>query len=315
MLQPALLMIAGVILLVAGAEFMVRGAARLATAAGLSSLFVGLTIVAFATSSPELVVSIQASLADMPGLAVGNVVGSNICNIAIILGITALVKPIPCKLSVIRREVPLVIFATLLFWWMCVDGITRGEAWVLVFGLAAYTTWAYLTARSEPSEATYEELRDRGPIASIVVRNLVLVGLGLGGLIFGSDLLVNGAVEIAEMLGWSDEVIGLTVVAIGTSLPEVATSIVAAARGEPDIAVGNVMGSNLWNLLGVAGIAGTIQGLDVDPQLIGFDIPILLVFSLACLPIMSRQRRVSRGEGVVLLAGYAAYVGARLGSF
>ena len=314
--QSLLYLGAGLIVLIVGAEFMVRGAARLAIAMGLPSLFVGLTIVAFATSSPELVVAIEASLRGAQDLAMGNVVGSNICNVGLILGITALVKPIPCNITVVRREVPLVIGVSLLFWLLAVEGLTRIESAVLVGCLVLYSVWAYFSARHQQRRRPAQELTARKLSVSAFLRNLGLVVLGLGGLVLGAKWLVNGATSIAETLGWSDALIGATVVAVGTSLPEVATSIVAAFRGEPDIAVGNVLGSNLWNLLGVAGIAGMITGLPVgDPSLLQFDIPVMVLFACASLPIMAWKGVITRLEGLVLLLGYGAYACARLTLF
>jgi len=265
MAHSIVLIIGGVILLVAGAELMVRGAARVALTLGLSSLFVGLTVVAFATSAPELVVAIQASFQGVSDLAIGNVVGSNICNIGIILGLTAIITPIPCHVSVIRREVPIMIGATVLFGAFCLGGtLGRIQAALLAATLVAYIVWTYRSASRAPDNHTFEELPGikadpKGPAPSIrVMTNLLLIGFGLGGLVFGAELLVEGAVDIASSLGMSEVVIGLTVVAVGTSLPEVATSLVAALKKEPDIAIGNVIGSNLWNLLGGVVIAGII---------------------------------------------------------
>ena len=312
MYQAILFLVLGIALLLTGAEFMVKGAARLAVSLGLSSLFVGLTVVAFATSAPELVVTIQATLRGVPDLAVGNVVGSNICNIAIILGVTALVMPIPCHSTIIRREVPLVIGVTGLFWVFAIGGIHRLEAAVLVAGLIAYIAWTYLSAKRASNPVVEESVAEGGRTRKSMFADLAFIALGLTGLVFGSDLLVDGAVFIAEEWGMSEAVIGLTVVAVGTSLPEVATSIVAARRNQPDLAVGNVMGSNLWNILAVAGIGGTIQGLPVQREILLVDMAFAFLLAVACLPIMSSQARVSRGEGLLLLISYVIFVVLRL---
>jgi cation:H+ antiporter len=269
--------------------------------------------VAFATSSPELVVAIQASLAGAPDMAVGNVVGSNICNVAIILGCVALVQPIPCHHTLIQREVPLVILVTGLFWLLMKGGLNRIEAAALASLLVLYTAWIYLAARRRPNETLpVETVASSSSASGSRLKHLALLALGLGALVLGANLLVDGAIRIAHQLGWSDAVIGLTVVALGTSMPEIATSIVAAFRGEPDIAVGNVLGSSLWNLLGVAGIAGMITPLPVEHRILVFDIPVALAFSAACLPIMRFDGRISRAEGMLLLLGYVVYVLLRL---
>jgi len=310
-----LLLCAGTAVLILGAELMVRGAARLALSLGLSSLFVGLTVVAFATSSPELVVAIQASLAGAPDMAVGNVVGSNICNVAIILGCVALIQPIPCHHTLIQREVPLVILVTGLFWLLMKGGLSRVEAAALASVLVLYTVWIYRAARRQPGSKLPVEAAVASLTSGSRLQHLALLVLGLGGLILGANLLVDGAIRIAHQLGWSDAVIGLTVVAVGTSVPEIATSIVAALRREPDIAVGNVLGSSLWNLLGVAGIAGMITPLPAEHRILVFDIPVALAFSAACLPIMRFDGRISRAEGMLLLLGYVVYVLLRLSWF
>lgn len=312
MLHSILFLAAGVVVLVFGADLMVRGASALALRLGLSPLFVGLTVVAFATSAPELVVSIRSSLAGYPDLAIGNVVGSNICNICVILGITAVVIPIPCSRMVILRDAPLVVLVTGLFWVLCRGDVSRLESAVLCAVLVTYIGLTYLANRKASAalvlDIVDEEIVRESAAPSSVLRHLLFVGAGLGGLLLGADLLVRGAVAIAERLGMSEAVIGLTVVAIGTSLPEVATSFVAALKKQPDLAIGNVLGSNLWNLLGVAGMTGMIQGLPVADRFLTFDLPVCIGVSVVCAVFMATGRRVGRLEGVTLLGLYGGYV-------
>jgi len=311
--MPGLLQfLLGLVLLVAGAEALVRGASRLAVAAGISPLVVGLTIVAFGTSSPELAVSVQSSLRGQGDLALGNVIGSNIFNVLFILGLSALVTPLIVARQVIRQEVPVMILVSLLLLGIALDGrIGRLDAAVLVCLLLAYTVFLVVQSRAQArmhgnDEAGAQKASgwDRHWTVQIA---LVLGGLGL--LVLGSDQLVNAAIGFARAFGVSELVIGLTIVAAGTSMPEVATSVMASIRGHRDIAVGNVIGSNVFNILGVLGISGLVAPgfLEVAPSALAFDLPVMVAVALLCLPIFFTGSVITRGEGALFLACYVAY--------
>ena len=303
----------GLVLLVGGAELLVRGASRLAVAAGVSPLVVGLTVVAFGTSSPELMVSIQTALAGQPELLVGNVVGSNIFNVLFILGVSALITPLVVAQQLIRWDVPLMIGLSALVLLFAQDArIGFGESVFLILGLVAYTLFTiYLSRReSKAVQAEYEEAFGVGDkTKSTWPVDLLLVVGGLAALAIGSRWLVDGAVAFAESLGVSELVIGLTIVAAGTSLPEVATSVIASIRGERDIAIGNVVGSNIFNILGVLGVGGLLSrgGVAVSEASIAIDIPVMLAVAAICLPLFFTGSQISRWEGLLLLGYYIAY--------
>lgn len=310
---PILLFILGLLVLVAGAELLVRGATRLAASLGVSPLVIGLTVVAFGTSSPELAVSVQAGLLGRTDLALGNVVGSNIFNVLLILGIAALVAPLVIAEQLLQWDVPLMIGASMLLWVMALDGtVGRIEGIMLFAGLLGYVGWSIRQASRASSQIQTEFAREfSGRVATVsgVVAQLALVGGGLLLLVLGAGWLVDGAGALARTLGLSELVIGLTVVAAGTSLPEVATSVVASLRGERDIAVGNVVGSNLFNILGVLGLSAAVSdgGIAVSAAALSFDIPVMTAVAIACLPIFFTGHVISRWEGAVFLAYYAAY--------
>jgi len=295
---------AGLYLLTIAADWLVSGASNLARRLGVSSLVIGLTVVAFGTSMPEFVVSVDASLNNNPGIAVGNVVGSNIFNIALILGIAALIQPISCSRSVIRRDVPVMIGVAGLMWYMSLDRmISRPEAALLFSLLIVYTVYSYYKARTEPSTDEASE----GDEPTTLFAEIRLIFFGLVAMIAGSKLLLHGSVAIAKVAGISDEVIGLTLIAAGTSLPELATSVVAAMRGKSDIAIGNVVGSNIFNILGILGLAGMVLPLQVSEHMGNIDCPVMFIASLGCLPIMRTGLKITRIEGIILLASYAVY--------
>ena len=292
---------------------MVRGASRLAAAMKISPLVIGLTVVAFGTSSPELAVSVQAALAGNADIAVGNVVGSNIFNVLFILGISALIVPLFVSSRLIRLDVPLMIAAAVAMLLLGLDGrIGRLDGLALSGALLVYVFWCVRQSRQEPSEVKAEFTREipeakpgRSPM--LIQFGYIVVGLVLLG--FGSDWLVGGSVFIATRFGVSELVIGLTIVAAGTSLPEVVTSILAAWRGEREIAVGNVVGSNIFNILCVLGLASVVSpnGVEVSPSALRFDIPVMLAVSIACLPIFFTGNVVARWEGVLFFGYYIAY--------
>ena len=312
MLMQALTFGFGLVALIAGAEAMVRGASRLAASWGISPLVVGLTVVAFGTSAPEMAVSVGAALSGSSDLAIGNVVGSNIANILLILGISALVAPLLVAEQIIRQEIPIMIGASLLVAVMALDGgIGRVEAALLFALVIAYTVYLVVQSR-RASQATEDEFSSEIPTSQWdrhwgVQAALVLGGLAL--LVLGADWLVGAAVVFARHFGVSDLVIGLTVVAVGTSMPEIATSLIAALRGQRDIAVGNVIGSNIFNLLAVLGAAGMVStgGLSVPEAARNFDLWVMLAVAFACLPILLTGREIARWEGAVFLGYYAAY--------
>ena len=312
MLMQALTFGVGLVALIAGAEAMVRGASRLAASWGISPLVVGLTVVAFGTSAPEMAVSVGAALSGSSDLAIGNVVGSNIANILLILGISALVAPLLVAEQIIRQEIPIMIGASLLVAVMALDGgIGRVEAALLFVLVIAYTVYLVVQSR-RASQAVEDEFASEIPASQWdrhwgVQAALVLGGLAL--LVLGADWLVGAAVTFARVMGVSDLVIGLTVVAVGTSMPEIATSLIAALRGQRDIAVGNVIGSNIFNLLAVLGAAGMVStgGLSVPEAARNFDLWVMLAVAFACLPILLTGREIARWEGAVFLGYYAAY--------
>ncbi len=307
----ALLML-GLLLLTLGAEALVRGAERLAVAVGLTPLIIGLTVVAYGTSAPELAVSVRASLAGQADLALGNVVGSNTFNVLFILGVSALIVPLTAHAQLVRLDVPIMIGTSVVTWLLALDGrISRGEGLLLLAGTAGYTTLLIVlgkrgaVADSGPESSTSPPAKPR---TFIVAAAQIILGLGM--LVLGAQWLVRAAIDVALWLGVSELVIGLTLVAAGTSLPEVATSIVAAVRGQRDIAIGNVVGSNIFNLLAVLGAAGVVgrQGVAVSPQMLRFDLPVMTAVAVVCLPIFFTGGRISRGEGMLLLTCYIAYV-------
>jgi cation:H+ antiporter len=304
----------GLIALVAGAELLVRGASKLAISFGISPLVVGLTVVAFGTSAPEMAVSVQSAWSGQVDIALGNVVGSNIFNVLFILGASALIVPLVVHQQIIRQEVPVMIGASLLLWAMAADGgISRWEGLLLASLVVAYTIVLIRKSRRETAavRAEYDEAFEGGAQGwdahwGVQVL-LILAGLAL--LVLGSNWLVEAAVAFAKYLGVSDLVIGLTIVAAGTSLPEVATSILAAIRGERDIAVGNVVGSNIFNILAVLGISASVApgDLAVAPAMPAFDLPVMVAVAVACLPIFFTGNLIARWEGALFLAYYAAY--------
>ncbi len=306
-----LIFLLGLAALLAGAQLLVRGASRLALSFGISPLVVGLTVVAFGTSAPEAAVSAGAVLEGRGDLAIGNVVGSNIFNVLFILGVSALVAPLVVHTQVIRQEVPLMIAAALVLMALSWDGrIARLEAALLLVLLLAYTGFLAWQARKGGQDASdYAEEMPRSQWDRHWSVQTLLVFGGLGLLVLGSDWLVTAAVAFARSLGVSDVVIGLTIVAAGTSMPEVATSLLATFKGERDIAVGNVIGSNLFNILGCLGLSGvlTAQGLAVPAGVLNFDLWVMTAVQLACLPVLLTGRCIARWEGGLFLGYYAAY--------
>ena len=362
----SLTLAAGLALLVVGGELLVRGASSIAGVFGISPLVIGLTVVAFGTSAPELAVSLQAGLAGNPDIAIANVVGSNIFNVLFILGVCALLLPLLVSRQLVRREVPIMIATSILMMLLALDGSLGLFDGVLLFaGIIAYTTWSVVQSRKETAAARAEDesvtidvlaAKSSAWLAAAVVVlalagagsvlgwfDLVVTGLlatgalafiggsvlgaggtsrggdlahqagfivaGLGALVLGAGWLINSATAIARAFAVDDVIIGLTIVAAGTSLPEVATSVVATLRNERDIAIGNVVGSNIFNLLCILGLAAIVTpgGLQVAPAMLRFDIPIMIAVAVACLPIFFTGFSIARWEGLLFLGSYVAY--------
>lgn len=308
----------GLAALIAGAELLVRGASKLALSLGISPLVVGLTIVAFGTSSPEVAVSVGAALEGTTDIAIGNAVGSNVFNVLFILGVSALIAPLVVHAQLIRQEVPIMIGATVLLIVLMADGVVgRFDAALLVALLVAYTAFLVVQSRRQTRATADEYAGEVDRKAGRSARwdrhwavQVLLVAGGLALLVLGSRWLVGAAVAFAQAFGISELIIGLTIVAAGTSLPEVATSIAAALKGERDIAVGNVVGSNTFNILGCLGLAGLVApaGLPVAPAVLHFDAWVMLAVAAACLPIFFTGRQIARWEGAVFVGYYVAYV-------
>jgi len=314
-------LVAGLTLVVAGADALVRGAARAAAVLGVPPLLVGLTVVAYGTSAPELAVSLSAGAGSRPELALANVVGSNVFNILAILGLAALFAPLAASTAVVRREIPLMLLVTVGAMILGADGVlARGDGLLLLLGLAALTagqvriarrslaTRRAITRRQDPAGAPTIDGPRRYPRG--LLRDALFVAIGLTGLVIGAGWLVDAAVAIALDLGVSEVVIGLTIVAAGTSLPELATSVVAALRGERDLAIGNVVGSNVFNLLGILGLASLAapSGLTVASQVLGFDAWVALGAAALLLPLARSGGALVRWEGALLFLAYAAYL-------
>ena len=308
-------MLVGLALLVGGAEALVRGASGLALSARVTPAVVGLTVVAAGTSMPELVVSVQAAIADRPGLSLGNVVGSNIFNIGVVLGLTALVRPLRIQGSTVRLEWPVMFASAVVLHAFCLNGrVGRVEGAILLGAMVCFTVYVGWVGRHAASAAEQHALAEVATASwgrtgwQALALNLLAVAVGIALLAAGARTMVHGAVGVAQALGVSSTVIGLTIVAAGTSTPELITSLVAARRGQDDIAVGNVIGSNIFNALGIVGVAATLRPMVVPPELIGRDDWWLIGASLLLLPLMWSGMRVNRWEGALLLAGFAAYL-------
>jgi cation:H+ antiporter len=309
-----ILLIIGLLLLLGGAEFLVRGAARIATAAGITPLVVGLTVVAFGTSSPEFSVSVMSAVKGQADLALGNVVGSNIFNVLFILGISAMIVPLVVAQQLVRFDVPVMIGVSVLVYLLGMDGsLGKLDGIILFAGILAYTVLLIVQGRKESSsevKTEYEGMVSAKGNAGNWMMNIGLVVVGLVALVGGSKLLVDAAVTIARSWGVTELVIGLTIVAAGTSLPEVAASVMAAVKGERDIAVGNVVGSNIFNILCVLGLSSIVSPADipVSRAAMEFDMPVMIAVAVACLPVFFAGYRISRVNGACFLAFYAAYV-------
>jgi cation:H+ antiporter len=292
-----------------GAEWLVRGSVTLANKFRISQLVIGLTIVAFGTSTPELSVSLSSAIQGISDVALGNVVGSNIANIGLILGIAAIIRPLVVAKSTIRKEIPIMIGVSIVLVLISIDGkITFEEGIALTIGIALFTFFSYKSSKKETADIENTSIGLSLTAKRVFSKSLILIGLGLALLTFGAFLTVENAVIVARNFGISERVIGLTLIAIGTSLPELVTSIVAAFRGHADLSVGNIIGSNIFNILAIIGISAAITGISINENMF-LDYYIMLAFTIVLIPIMRTGFVISRLEGSALVAAYLVYVG------
>lgn len=308
MLLDILILLIGLATLILGGDVLVRGASRMALRFNVSTLVVGLTIVAFSTSAPELLVSLNAALKGVPDFALGNVVGSNISNLALVLGVASLVGFIPINKVTTRRDWPVTFGSSLLLYVLVLDGkLVHWEGMVMFCGLIAYLTYLIINTKKEhvklevdvpnPDEDKFEQFKD-----------LFLIALGGACLYFGSEWFIESAEKIAVNMGISERIIGLTVLALGTSLPELFTSVIAARKGETDLAMGNLLGSNIFNVLSILGITSMVKNLPVNPTILGSDMIWMLVLTFGILPLMIFRKRLGTVSGIILLAFYVTYI-------
>ena len=303
----------GILFLTIGGEILIRGSLAAANRMGVSPLLSGLLIVGFGTSTPELVVSIDAAMSQRPDIAVGNIVGSNIGNILLILGLCALITPLAVKPLALRRDGVMVVVATVLFVILASgNAFSRIEAVIFLLGLVAYLIWAYCTERTgeQPSAELHKAEADEVatlPKSTLWISMAVVSGLAL--LIVGSQVLLKGAVAVAESFGVSEAVIGLTLVAVGTSLPELSISVIAALRRHADVAIGNILGSNIFNILGILGVSALLQPLPIHERILNFDQWVMLGTALLLMLFIYTGSRLNRLEGAILLLGYGVYLG------
>lgn len=305
------MLLAGLVLLIVGANLLVKGAARLAANFGVPALVIGLTVVAFGTSAPELAVSVKAAADGQAELAIANVVGSNTFNILFILGVAAVVSPLVVSRQLVRQDVPIMVAVSLVALLMVLDGsINRFESGLLVIGLVAYTGFLFYQGRQQGNAEASSEIDELVKAHVPTWQNGLLIAVGLALLVWGARWLVQSAVSIAAAWGVNEAVIGLTIVAAGTSLPEVMTSVVATLRGERDIAIGNVVGSNIFNVLCVLGLSGLTAPIPLvaGEQVAHVDVPVMLAVAALCVPLFFVGASLRRLEGVLFLVLYAAYV-------
>ena len=312
MLENIGYMSAGLVLLILGAERFVHGAAATARNFGIAPLLIGLTVVAFATSAPEVLVSVVAASRGEPGLAIGNAIGSNIVNIGLVLGMTAIVRPIKLESATLRREMPALLAVTLLTVSLFLDArLTRIDGYVMLTGLVIVMIWlARLGSRSAANDPIKKDFEAEIPDDVSMKSAVLWVVVGLSALLLGADWLVTGAMGIAQTLGVSEVVIGITIVAFGTSLPELAVSLISVLKGEYGLAIGNIVGSNIFNLLAVIGIAAAIEPMTLHPSVLSLHIFVMVAFTLVLFAMTydyDGKARLSRLEGVALLAAFIAY--------
>ena len=309
MLIPILSIIGGLVLLALGAEGLVRGSSSIALRLGVTPLVVGLTIVALGTGSPELFVSVGAALSGSSSIALGNVVGSNIANVALILGTAAIVRPLTVHAAIIRREVPIMIAVSAILWLLIYDGeLSRADGAILTTGSIGYIFFTYRSSRKEAKKIVEEEFAEAFPPSKrSTLLDVVFIVAGLVILVFGTNVLLGGAITVAKQFGISEVVIGLTIIAIGTSLPELATSVLAAYKNEPDVAFGNAIGSNILNILAILGITALIQPIQTQ-EIRVLDMGVMLGSAFLLFVLLGRDYLLDRVEGAILLIGFAIYI-------
>ncbi|KUI26066.1 sodium:calcium antiporter [Mycobacterium sp. IS-1496] len=320
MLTDAAWFLAGLTVLAVGSEVMVRGATGLASRLGISPIVIGLTVVSIGTSMPELAVGVIAVGEGSGALAVGNIAGTNVVNVLLILGLSALLVPLALQMRTIRSELPVMAGVALLFWLLAADGhLSRLDGIILVVCAVGYTVAVVWSARRESRQVALEFADEFGPgaVGTVTtgtrgaVMDVVMTVGGIALLVVGADWLVDGAVGVSRQLGVSDALIGLTVVAIGTSAPELMTTVVSTLRGDRDVAIGNLIGSSVYNILLILGLTCLVaaDGIALPASLVRIDIPIMVTVALACVPIFLSGRRVSRGEGGAMVVAYVVYLG------
>jgi len=307
---PLLLVFAlGLVVLTAGAHGTLHGSVGIARWAGMSQLAIGLTVVAFGTSCPELSLDVMAALKGQTELALGDLIGSNIANVGLILGIAALLCPLHVQMRLLRAEVPIAISASLLVWGLAFDGqLGRQDGILMLAAFILFLGYSYRAARQESASAQ-AELVEAAPTEARLGKSALIMVLGLAGLVIGAQLMVYSSVKMARLWGVSELMVGLTIVAVGTSLPELATAIVAGRRREVDIVFGNVIGSNIFNLLFILALVAIIADVPAPANAIRVDLPVMIAFVVVLVPLMARGMCIQRNEGLLLLAGYVAFLG------
>lgn len=316
--HPAVIFLGGLVVLVVGAELLLRGATRLAAMLGIKPIMIGLTVVAVGTSAPELAVGIAAVLEDKGGLAVGNIAGTNIFNILFILGMSAAIRPLPLQLQAIKLDVPVMIASAIALFIMALDGVlSRTEGIMLACAALVYTAALIRWSKRENAEMKQEFAQEFSrkalgakPGFAHGAWNGLLLASGIGLTVLGADLMVGGAINIAQVFGVSDAIIGLTIVAVGTSAPELATTVVATLKDERDVAVGNLVGSSISNILVILGLTSIAapRGIDVTEDVLQIDLPLAAAVAIACYPVFRSDRMVSRREGIAFLSLYFVYM-------
>ncbi len=303
-------LIIGLILLYTGSEFLVRGAASTAMLFAVRPVMIGLTIVAFATSAPELIVSLIAAVKGSGDISVGNILGSNVINIALVLGISALIKPVEINRQITKFEIPYMVFASLVFWILCLDGtIGYKDGLILISMLIVFLIYGIKNAKdNENDKDKNEHVVDRKSKFKSIFLNTAMLLIGLAGLAKGADMVVNSAIHIATGIGLSQAFIGISVVALGTSLPELAASAVAASKGESDISIGNVVGSNLFNICLVMGMVGLLSPMKIDKNLLDFEFPLMFLISVIMLAIAFFKHKITRKTGAFFIIFFILYI-------
>ncbi len=308
-MEALIQVIIGLVMLVLGGEGLVRGAVSIAKNFGVPTLIIGLTIVSFGTSAPEMFISVQAVLTNHPDIALGNIIGSNIANILLVLGVTAMIYPIAVDAKLVKRDAPLMLVATCLFLFFCMTNqmLGRFEALIFLGIVIAYTVHIFHSVKRGDEQEMLEELEGETDIEMSAWKSILFIVAGCSVLVFGSKILVAGASILAANIGVPEAVIGLTVLAVGSSAPELVTAVVAARRQHADLAIGNIVGSNLFNITVIGGVAGLVSPIPVASQFLETEIWIMLMVTVALIAFMLSGRRISKNEGIILFTGYICY--------